>query len=867
MADHDPENKLNNSFVKIQNIVSNKNTNNSSTATVHSISVKKDDNSIDTKPKDHLSKTEEELIEQDLTDEDDTYEEPSIEKYLPGIYVDVKLKTKYIEHIGRKVVVPTIIDFYSECLKKYGDESNFIYEESYLEDMKIKDDGFRSENRNKSKKYPIDNNTCGIDDNNNINYAIQSQTTYEYGTQNRGDISYVESQRGLQHEDNIDDVVWLENRPNDPLLRCIRSITDRLNIQGIVGDPSSYLKEGGDDMHYDINDPFIDDSAMLSELNMSRNDILLKRDMEREFSDWSEEDEDIDIQEIKPSDFIANCYDAFKMEIAKNSIKENECTLFFNPGGWRKYMSRIPKQFLTIYYEFENANKNIADHLTDKVIRTKLKIFLESIFKKLVKVQEPKPKSKLVNSNGKNEDETISKKQKIKNDEFKIFGLNCILPWRIIGVNGRILRWIVRSIISITNAMSPYDLHKEWLTQVILHNEHMICEQTEKLRSKLTTKLQAIEKKNILVDSFTESIKSLSKNIGNIRKILKEYKDHANASKSVQMKQDKKDGNTKAKGNTETTKGSNTGSCLEDKRDIQHETEISSTYNENIKLVSKNDSNAEPLCDISTQNNVFCSDKEDDSLGNDDSLQTIEGKETNTGSQNTTNLKESTLNKDTDKTSESNMGDYGIAYFLKRSKIWKRIKGVHSIYRLVGNEMLVFIQMVNISLSVISTIGDTDFGYIVEENTLQQPLFDQSYKRLSDIVAKIVNETNSTKVNIPLDVTKVVVIHLQQVLKVKDLFERKNKRPLLFIDNSKLQAAPGRALIIGSKDKFKRTTSKEKTNGKNNITDKNHERTKREMQNKDDPNIQTNLGNNSQHTHFPGKFLKIKCIIVLYRKK
>ncbi|UKJ90137.2 hypothetical protein MACJ_001067 [Theileria orientalis] len=908
------------------------------------------------------TKEDEDLIEQDLSDEEDNYEEPSVQRYIPGVYVDLKLKTKLLEKGGNKIAIPMIVDFYSECVKKYGEEKNFIYEESYLENMRAKTEELYPE-LYKLPKTPLD-----------LNGDHQSQLSLD----NKQVISFPDSQKQGPIEENLDDVIWLKNRPNDPLLRCIRSITDRLNIQGIVGDPTSYLKKGGDDMHYDMDDPFFDDSAMLSELKMSKSDILLQRAMEREFSDWSEDQEEMDCSNVEPEDFVSEYYSEFEKHERKRDKSEREHKLFFEPTGWREYHSKIPKQFITIFNEFENTSKKITEPITEKLLRLKIKELLESIFKKLNKMQElnrmgtkrKTKKTKMIElgsdgmdhkegtreesdsrlqqreSVSKEETEKSSSKTRIVAEEdfsenVKRRGLNCMLPYRVVDVNGKILRWIVKSITTMTNSCSPYEIHCEWFTIVVANNERLVNEYAGKLKGKLTSKLQAMKPKKLelMLSQLSESTKSLSKSTGIIKKLLKDHRD-LNSHKSTKSANKEGAEGAQKKSLIEISMdsnredqddfmgldpGSNTpevkeeevqngempevqtpranvtmadvsspdvgkpqsrkaevkqqveqvglpnleppeldyitphmpgfliatariqrsytptermegteevyNNCLDSRTDDHQDQRLggsgidlneSTEKSEDVKNNNPDEhetnggspsSENEVASKRKTRNRRNSKVNEEKVNVNEKNDETLEVSEDNPGLDSKENAEEKdkvdesgsqtikTPRKTTPSTITTGTKEEDLETILKQSKIMNRVKDVHKLFKVAGSEVMAFIQVSNLAISVANKLQTKQFKHVIEHLGLTNNPFDQTYKKIAELMSSILQELYEVKVNIPIDVAKVVVINLQSELKVEDLYEKKNKKPLLLFDNSHTKASPGIVILGGPKQK------------------------------------------------------------------
>ncbi|CRH01443.1 conserved Plasmodium protein, unknown function [Plasmodium relictum] len=275
--------------------------------------------------------TEEENLNDDanLTDEGEEVEEENIvekdlilQRYKHGInihinYDDIK-KSK-------------VIDFYSECLNKYKNESSFIYYQNYNSNNKVKAD-----------------DNIDLDPINNVN-LINENTENLNNLSNSNDKCLIMKSKNVPKNANVTTIneefknFNLQKKKQeslDPLLKCINSLSDRINLQHLVGDPTTYFKIGGGDMFYDINDPFLDDEEMYKELNKTKNEIILTRQIEDEYSIWSADISD-DYMEINP-DFFFSFYNS-RCKYNFSSDEENE-----------------KKK------NFKNNNKNIEEHEKEK---------------------------------------------------------------------------------------------------------------------------------------------------------------------------------------------------------------------------------------------------------------------------------------------------------------------------------------------------------------------------------------------------------------------------------------------------------------------------------------------------------------------
>ncbi|CCF73009.1 conserved Plasmodium protein, unknown function [Babesia microti strain RI] len=297
-------------------------------------------------------------VEEDLTDESSVGQvEPTVQKYIPGVNIDVDLS---------KLGTPAVVDFYDECLLKYKFESEFVKDETYLiapsKGWVVKDDQ--------------------QDSNNSITADLDADK--------------------LLFGDGHD--AWNICKPHDPLLRCIHSISDRLRIQQLVADPSSYLNKGGDDKHYDIDDPFFDDSDIYTQLNIDKSHVIVNQEIFQNFSPWSEDDschESVSTEGLRgvllnPHNFIAiiippsaQPQSQLPETAGSTANKSMPVKLFMNSNGWRKYIRRIPLRLQQPFKEFVtkwNAmiKKSCSNKIGTRVIKDTMDELLKSIFKRML---------------------------------------------------------------------------------------------------------------------------------------------------------------------------------------------------------------------------------------------------------------------------------------------------------------------------------------------------------------------------------------------------------------------------------------------------------------------------------------------------
>ncbi|ANQ10207.1 Uncharacterized protein PCOAH_00046350 [Plasmodium coatneyi] len=198
-----------------------------------------------------------------------------------------------------------VVDFYSECLNKYKNECSFVYYQNYNSNKNViinenvdmvghahSPQHFLCENVESMGNMPSSNDKSAMAKGKN-------------GSRNSSSLGNGVGTSVMPGEDYKNFNLQKKKQESlDPLLRCINSLSDRINLQHLVGDPTTYFKVGGGDMFYDINDPFLDDEEMYKELNKTKNDIILTRQIEDEYSVWSGDMSD-DYADINPNSFIS----------------------------------------------------------------------------------------------------------------------------------------------------------------------------------------------------------------------------------------------------------------------------------------------------------------------------------------------------------------------------------------------------------------------------------------------------------------------------------------------------------------------------------------------------------------------------------
>lgn len=727
-----------------------------------------------------------EPAEQDLTEEDDDYRDTIVQRYMPGVFVDVKLKDVYKEEQGGSVRIPLVVDFFEECLKAYKEERYFTYEDTYL--------------RTSHGNSHISNLQNGFTSqglaNNGHHNAPKPNMTTKGGTKLSLISMQANNERKGQYDlgtqdESLDDVMWLKNRPNDPLLNCIQSITDRLNIQGIVGHPATYLAEGGDDMHYDIDDPFIDDEGMYSELQMSRDDILEKGKIEKDFSIWSEEDEDGSMIAIDAEQFIAEYASACNFEEHVDLDEPIPVPLFFHPGGWQRFSERIPKKFHQIFKEFEVIFKGYAGYISTSDIKDTVNTIMESILSRLLKIQEPKQKKPT--QTGANDAD--GDKFKGQMELLERHGLDCVGVGKIIGINGKIMRWIVRTMREVTNAISCYELNKTWIKLVLRHNEETITQMGESMMFKVRPKLAAMKEKKSLkfFKKLDDDLKFLGKRIAQIRKVVRQYEELCEA-------EDGSPGNSNE--HSDVTGKRKISQCHSKGPISEAELQINSTQDHapekdvtdcGTHEISRDREQQNTLLLLHDSGELKVEDlaivlSEDEANGN---LSEAE-KQSITRNLGDRSLLEGVPADDVDETTS-------FASLLRQSKLWRRIKDSINIYKLISADILTFVQMINIDLAASIAVRGTDFKELVKDAISLPYVFDKAYIKLADMFSSLIEELCEIKVTIPADVSRVAVMVIHESSSVFDIFECEYEKPLVFYDNSQWSAPTGKVKVLGGK--------------------------------------------------------------------
>ncbi|GFE55096.1 hypothetical protein BaOVIS_025000 [Babesia ovis] len=754
------------------------------------------------------SSAEEELIEQDLSEEEDSLHEPFVQRYKPGVSVEVKLKTVQKENSNGVVQqLPMIINFYEECLKTYRDDRLFIYEEGYLA----------------QRKDPA--NDAGIPDRATVQGSHQADDTKAEKQADHNDTPGIPP---ASAEVSLDDVMWINSRPNDPLLRCIQSITDRLNIQGLVGDPTSYLKIGGDDMHYDIDDPFIDDDDMFSELRLSRDELLHKKQMEKDFSVWSEDEEDTCDGPLQPMDFISQYASKLEIQYDEPSDEEDVIPLFFNPAGWRHYIARVPKPFHPIFNELESTYKSYQGQLNNSDIRQIILDLLASILARLTKIQEPRPR-KAPSSEGAH----TSENKDAYSEQVQLFerrGLDCVSAGKIISPNGRILRWIVATICEVTNAVSCRDLHEHWLKMILAHNEQTIAAMRSRMAQKLVPKIQQLRDKkgDKVIQKLADNLRNLSKSVGAVRRLMRDYEVAIAAAEDATKSAGRK--NVLATENVKQSKNKLQPSAEFDtpcsSQDIMDQYKCTlviddaniapshgfgifgtpSSRVDSVDLksgrndVPERDTTSDHDMELTISSQILPSQKSDTSDGGILTLDDL-----------VLTQSDPVLLKD-DPMDNSGTGDtddrWSFAVMMRQWSMWKRVSQLVSLYKSIAGDILAWVQMINIATAAQITIAGTDFKSLVEGDLAVDYIFDKAYIRIADLFSTVVQEVTGIKLVITPDVSRIVVMYLHETSTVDDLFERENEVKLVFFTNSDLCASPGIVYFTGPKKPKKASSSK-----------------------------------------------------------
>ncbi|CAD2100094.1 conserved Plasmodium protein, unknown function [Plasmodium vinckei brucechwatti] len=276
---------------------------------------------------DILLNDETNLSDEEVEEENVREKDLILQRYKHGtsIYIDITSIENGEEKNIKRETPCVVIDFYSECLNKYKSECSFVYYQNYNSISNvIINENVDVGNLNTSTNMLTDN-VGSLTTGNNTNYSIEESSNNlnivdEHNVNNKNKIipkmitnPLLSNNTGINcgpssifpYDDFKNfDLQKKKQESLDPLLKCINSLSDRINLQHLVGDPTSYFKLGGGDMFYDINDPFLDDEEMYKELNKTKNEIILTRQIEDEYSVWSADISD-DYVEINPNYFFS----------------------------------------------------------------------------------------------------------------------------------------------------------------------------------------------------------------------------------------------------------------------------------------------------------------------------------------------------------------------------------------------------------------------------------------------------------------------------------------------------------------------------------------------------------------------------------
>ncbi|VTZ70104.1 conserved protein, unknown function [Plasmodium chabaudi chabaudi] len=274
---------------------------------------------------DILLNDETNLSDEEVEEENVREKDLILQRYKHGtsIYIDITSIENSDDRNIKRETPCVVIDFYSECLNKYKSECSFVYYQNYNSISNvIINENVDVGNLNTSTNMLTDN-VGSLTTGNNTNYSIEetSSNLIDDQTVNGKNkiIPKMVTNTLLSNNTGINcgpsnlfpyddfknfDLQKKKQESLDPLLKCINSLSDRINLQHLVGDPTSYFKLGGGDMYYDINDPFLDDEEMYKELNKTKNEIILTRQIEDEYSVWSADISD-DYIEINPNYFFS----------------------------------------------------------------------------------------------------------------------------------------------------------------------------------------------------------------------------------------------------------------------------------------------------------------------------------------------------------------------------------------------------------------------------------------------------------------------------------------------------------------------------------------------------------------------------------
>ncbi|VEV58200.1 conserved Plasmodium protein, unknown function [Plasmodium vinckei vinckei] len=274
---------------------------------------------------DILLNDETNLSDEEVEEENVREKDLILQRYKHGtsIYIDITSIDNGEDKNIKRETPCVVIDFYSECLNKYKSECSFVYYQNYNSISNvIINENVDVGNLNTSTNMLTDH-AGSLTTANNTNYSIEESSNNlidEHNVNNKNRIipkmvtnPLLSNNTGINcgssnifpYDDFKNfDLQKKKQESLDPLLKCINSLSDRINLQHLVGDPTSYFKLGGGDMFYDINDPFLDDEEMYKELNKTKNEIILTRQIEDEYSVWSADISD-DYVEINPNYFFS----------------------------------------------------------------------------------------------------------------------------------------------------------------------------------------------------------------------------------------------------------------------------------------------------------------------------------------------------------------------------------------------------------------------------------------------------------------------------------------------------------------------------------------------------------------------------------
>ncbi|EUD69443.1 hypothetical protein C922_00306 [Plasmodium inui San Antonio 1] len=316
--------------------------------------------------------TEEENLlhdEANLSDEGEEVEEENvIEKDL--ILQRYKHGTNIFVNLGGAKNRCILVDFYSECLNKYKNECNFVYYQSYNSSSNI----IISENVDMMRHVPSTHFSCENMESMGNMPISNDKTTMVKGKNAPKNFSSIGMGVGTSVVPGEDfknfNLQKKKQESLDPLLKCINSLSDRINLQHLVGDPTTYFKVGGGDMFYDINDPFLDDEEMYKELNKTKNEIILTRQIEDEYSVWSADMSD-DYVDINPDSFISfyssKCKYVYSGDEKGEENKTKWCTSEVKKGKEKRGDQYFCKHG-DKYKRYDSSSSSCSDSSDESVI-------------------------------------------------------------------------------------------------------------------------------------------------------------------------------------------------------------------------------------------------------------------------------------------------------------------------------------------------------------------------------------------------------------------------------------------------------------------------------------------------------------------